>query len=149
MINLTVSEAHIYYVGRQEALVHNASTDCGEWTKLNSSMPKEFPVPQKGISGTSPFKEVPFELKGANGGNIYLTHHTLVTMRKRGWDLNKVLDTINNPVTTRATRDFISTISGVSESGAATIYFAQNGSAVVVNNATRQVIQVTKPGYKF
>lgn len=41
MFNLTVDEAHTFYVGKQGWLVHNAGTDCGDaWRWASSKLRK-------------------------------------------------------------------------------------------------------------
>jgi Colicin E5 ribonuclease domain len=68
-----------------------------------------------------------------------LSNKIVRQMVTRGWTKQEILDTVNAgktfPVVNKAT------------GGAATEYVSASGKFVVVDNATRQVIQVSDPGF--
>lgn len=64
-------------------------------------------------------------------------------MEKRGWTDESIDATINNPSRTVDTRDYRHMESGLKMDDPATIYYAADGSYVVRNNITGDIVQIS------
>src|SRR5690606_14765358 len=79
--------------------------------------------------------DVGVELVAAKGSSVfsYITPNITKQMAGRGWTIELIHNTVNNPFTTRhATNEASGTV--------ATAYFQKNGSYIVKDNVTKQVI---------
>lgn len=93
--------------------------------------------------------------KGAKPPNTNWTKDKKIAdqMKKRGWDDKTVDDTINNPHRTAPTRDtrYKPDGSGQRNNDPATAYVRKDGSYVVRNDKTGEIVQVSNrndPGWK-
>lgn len=62
-------------------------------------------------------------------------------MEQRGWTQDSVRDVVNNPYTTRESQN-------LATRNKATAYYDRNGNYVIIDNETKEVIQVSKKGDK-
>ena len=76
-------------------------------------------------------------------GEMHLENKIIKQMRQRGWTRESLEDTIVNPHRTARTTDHRWRPDGTRNDDPATVYFNEDGSYVVRNDATDDIVQVS------
>lgn len=62
---------------------------------------------------------------------------------KRGWTEENIIETVQNPARTAATRDERYNPDGTKKNEPATVYYRTDGHYVTVNDLTRDIVQIS------
>jgi hypothetical protein len=87
---------------------------------------------------------------GGGGGRTRFDKHILDMLARRGWTIESVLDTIANAFSTRAVRDTrFDPVTGLRNNDPATAFINADGSYVVRNNITGEIVQISNRNNPF
>lgn len=96
----------------------------------------------------SPSPEIPKDKnigRGEGAGNVSFTYDSKIAkqINNRGWSDNLVQNTLQNPHKTQVTRDTRYRPDGTRNNDPATAYIREDGSYVVRNDRTGEIVQVS------